>query len=75
MIFIGHPDAGQCSAILYSLIVSCKRRSKDPLAYLEDVLTRLSRMTNQEDLNALTPANRQPSIAAAIPIVTIGAYR
>ncbi len=33
-LFIGHPDAGQRSAILYSLIVSCQRHGKDPLAYL-----------------------------------------
>ncbi len=30
-LFIGHPDAGQRSAILYSLIVSCQRHGKDPL--------------------------------------------
>jgi len=33
-LFIGHPEAGQRSAILYSLIVSCQRHGKDPLAYL-----------------------------------------
>jgi transposase len=60
-LFIGHPDAGQRSAILYSLIVSCERRGKDPLAYLKDILTRLPRMTNQDDLSALTPANWQPA--------------
>lgn len=60
-LFIGHPDAGQRSAILYSLIVSCERRGKDPLAYLKDILTRLPRMTNQDDLEALTPANWQPA--------------
>lgn len=59
--FIGHPDAGQRSAILYSLIVSCERHGKDPLAYLRDILTRLPRMTNQDDLGALTPANWQPA--------------
>jgi transposase len=60
-LFIGHPDAGQRSAILYSLIVSCERHGKDPLAYLKDILTKLPRMTNQDDLGALTPANWQPS--------------
>lgn len=60
-LFIGHPDAGQRSAILYSLIVSCERHGKDPLAYLKDILTRLPRMTNQDNLAALTPANWQPS--------------
>jgi hypothetical protein len=30
-LFIGHPKAGQRSAILYSLIVSCQRHGKAPL--------------------------------------------
>ena len=60
-LFIGHPDAGQRSAILYSLIVSCQRRGKDPLAYLRDLLSRLPRLTNQDDLAPLTPARWQPS--------------
>ena len=60
-LFIGHPDAGQRSAILYSLIISCERHGKDPLAYLKDILTRLPRMTNQDDLSALTPAKWQPA--------------
>ena len=59
-LFIGHPDAGQRSAILYSIIVSCQRHGKDPLAYLRDVLTRLPAMTNQDDLTPLTPAAWQP---------------
>ena len=29
--------------------------------YLRDVLTRLPAMTNQDDLDALTPANRKPA--------------
>ena len=60
-LFIGHPDAGQRSAIIYSLVVSCQRHGKDPLAYLRDVLTRLPTMTNQDDLTALTPARWQSS--------------
>ena len=60
-LFIGHPDAGQRSAIIYSLVVSCQRHGKDPLAYLRDVLTRLPAMTNQDDLAALTPARWLPS--------------
>lgn len=60
-LFIGHPDAGQRSAIIYSLVVSCQRHGKDPLAYLRAVLTRLPAMTNQDDLTPLTPAGWQPS--------------
>jgi transposase len=60
-LFIGHPDAGQRSAILYSIVVSCQRHGKEPFAYLKDVLTRLPRMTNQDDLSPLLPANWQPA--------------
>lgn len=60
-LFIGHPDAGQRSAIIYSLVVSCQRHGKDPLAYLRDVLRRLPAMTNQDDLAPLTPAAWQPA--------------
>ena len=60
-LFIGHPAAGQRSAIIYSLVVSCQRHGKDPLAYLRDVLTRLPSMTNQDDLTPVTPAGWQPS--------------
>ena len=60
-LFIGHPDAGQRSAIIYSIVVSCQRHRKDPLAYLRDMLTRLPAMTNQDDLDALTPLNWQPA--------------
>jgi transposase len=60
-LFIGHPDAGQRSAIIYSLVVSCQRHGKDPLAYLRDVLRRLPAMTTKDDLAALTPAAWQPA--------------
>jgi hypothetical protein len=59
-LFIGRPGAGQRSAIIYSLVVSCQRHGKDPSVYLRDVLTRLLRMSNRDDLGALTPARWQP---------------
>jgi transposase len=45
-LFIGDADAGQRSAIIYTIIENCRRRSLDPFAYLRDVLTRLPNMTN-----------------------------
>jgi hypothetical protein len=56
-LFIGHPDPGQRSAIIYSIVVSCQRRGIDPLVYVRDLLTRLPAMSNQDDLKALTPAH------------------
>jgi transposase len=40
-LFIGHPEAGWRSAVIYSVIVSCRRRGIDPWEYLSDVLGRL----------------------------------
>jgi transposase len=56
-LFIGHPDAGQRSAVIYSLVVSCQRHGKNPHAYLRDVLNRLPAMTTKDDLGPLLPAN------------------
>jgi transposase len=47
-LFIGEADAGERSAILYTIIESCRRRGIDPYAYLRDVLTRLPHMTNRQ---------------------------
>jgi transposase len=60
-LFIGHPDAGQRSAIIYSIVVSCQRHGKDPHAYMKDVLARLPEMSNQDDLTSLLPINWQPA--------------
>jgi len=47
-LFIGEAQAGDRSAIIYTVIESCRRRRIDPYAYLKDVLTRLPRMTMQQ---------------------------
>jgi len=60
-LFIGHPDAGQRSAIIYSIVVSCQRHGKDPHAYMKDVLSRLPKMSTKDDLTPLLPINWQPA--------------
>ena len=47
-LFVGDADAGERSAIIYTIIESCRRRGLDPYAYLKDVLTRLPHMTNRQ---------------------------
>jgi hypothetical protein len=56
-LFIGSPNAGKRSAIIYSIIDSCQRHGIDPLGYMTDLLHRLPNMSNQEDLDLLLPAN------------------
>jgi transposase len=53
-LFVGDADAGERSAIIYTVVESCRRRGIDPYAYLKDVLTRLPRMTNWQ-IPEITP--------------------
>jgi transposase len=58
-LFIGHPDAAWRSAVIYSILISCRRRGINPQDYLTDVLGRLPRM-NITEIDALLPANWKP---------------
>jgi len=53
-LFIGAAHTGQRSAILYTIVESCRRRGIDPVEYLQDVLTRLPGAVHS-DLDTLTP--------------------
>ena len=55
-LFFGDAEAGQRSAILYTIIESCRRRGINPYEYLRDVLTRLPYATNW-NVGELTPEN------------------
>jgi transposase len=59
-LFIGHPQAGWRSAVIYSIVVSCQRRGIEPWDYLRDVLARLPAM-NHSELPSLLPANWKPA--------------
>jgi transposase len=54
-LFIGDAQAGERSAIIYTVIESCRRREIDPYTYLRDILTRLPHMTNRQ-IPEVTPA-------------------
>jgi transposase len=58
-LFIGHPDAGWRSAVIYTLIQSCRRYGINPQEYLTDVLERLPCMTSSQ-VRQLLPANWKP---------------
>ncbi len=59
-LFIGHPDAGWRSAVIYSIVVSCRRRGINPQDYLTDVLRRLPDCKINQ-IDELLPGNWQPS--------------
>jgi IS66 C-terminal element len=59
-LFVGHPEAGWRSAVIYSIIVSCRRRGIDPWDYVRDVLKRLPGM-KQSELPSLLPRCWKPA--------------
>ena len=63
-LFFGSPDAGQRSAIIYTLLESCRRRGINQREYLLDVLTRLPAMKITE-VAELTPGRWQAARKAA----------
>ena len=54
-LFIGEAEAGQRSAILFTIIEACRSRGIDPQTYLREVLTKLPTLTNQQ-IKDVTPA-------------------
>jgi transposase len=65
-LFIGHPDAGWRSAVIYTIIQSCRRRGINPQEYLTDVLQRLPSMTTRE-VGQLLPSRWKPRASQAGP--------
>lgn len=53
-LFIGSEDAGERSAVIYTLLQNCRLAGVEPHAYLKDVLARLPLATNQT-VAELTP--------------------
>ena len=54
-LFISDAEAGETTAIFYTLIESARRRGLDPQAYLHDILRRRP-VTPLEQIHTLTPA-------------------
>jgi len=53
-LFIGHPEAGWRSAVIYSIMGTCRRYQIDPAKYLQDVLSRLPSLKSSA-IPSLTP--------------------
>lgn len=57
-LFVGSPEAGDRSAVLYSLLISARHHGVDPERYLRDVLVRLpGSSTDPDELRKLLPEN------------------
>jgi transposase len=59
-LFVGSPEAGGRSAVVYSVLITCQRFGIDPHEYLRDVLARVPAMSNQADYTGLMPQNWKP---------------
>jgi transposase len=58
-LFVGHADAGQNLALLYSLMATCEEYGVDPHAYLSDVLVRIDDHPNRR-IDELLPDRWSP---------------
>ena len=57
-LFVGSPEAGDRSAVLYSLLISARHHGVDPEKYLRDVMQRLPGYgSNEAALRELLPEN------------------
>lgn len=67
-LFVGSPDAGKRSAVMYTLLISARNHGVDPQAYLRAVIERLpgARPDEPEDL---LPANWAAANRAAHPAI------
>jgi hypothetical protein len=61
-LFIGHPEAGQRSAVLYTLLASCRRHNINPFDYLKDLFARLPAAKITE-IKEFTPATWAKNLA------------
>lgn len=68
-LFIGAEGAGWRSAVVYSIIQSCRAHRVEPYAYLKDVLTRLPAMTNHQ-VSTITPKAWATSSKSALPLAS-----
>jgi transposase len=67
-LFIGDVDAGERSAIIYTIAECCRRRGLDPYAYLRDVFTRLPSMTNWQIKDVTPEAWAKAQAQAKTPV-------
>jgi transposase len=63
-LYIGHPDAGWRSAVIYSITGSCKLLKINPVDYLTWVLPRLAAATSGQ-IDGLLPHDYAAALAAA----------
>ena len=67
-LFVGSPEAGKRSAVLYTLLISARNHGVDPQAYLKAIIERLP-SARPGELDELLPANWAAANRAAHPAI------
>lgn len=67
-LFVGSPEAGKRSAVMYTLLISARNHGVDPQSYLQDIIERLPG-TRPSELKDLLPANWAAANRAAHPAI------
>lgn len=62
-LFIGHPNAGDRSAIIYSILISCERAKVNPQQYLRFALSQDTQKLSKQQLAQITPQAYANSLA------------
>ncbi len=65
-LFFSSEEAGTRNAVVLKLVQNCRLYGIKPEEYLKDVLERLPRMSNQDDLKQRTPLHWKRSRAQAL---------
>jgi len=65
-LFFGHPEAGERSAVTYSLLGSCRQYGVNPFDYMKDLFTRLPavRITQIREYTPATWAKAKEKLIA-----------
>jgi transposase len=66
-LFFGSEEAGTRNAVVFTLVQNCRMHEVNPYEYFKDLLERLPRMTNQDQLDQLTPLNWKKAREKALP--------
>jgi hypothetical protein len=72
--FVGSPDAGQRSAVIYTLLMSARNHGVDPQAYLRAVIENLP-AAKPGEIDELLPENWAAANRDAYPAIKSGTPR
>jgi len=66
-LFVGHPEAGERRAVIYTLLGSCRRHGINPFDYLNDLFTRLpaAKITEIEEFTPAAWAKSQSETSSS----------